>query len=146
METERVIGITDGDVFHTIDTAGKRSTIRIWGIDAPELGQTWGQEAKDTLSGMIDGKEVSIEGVGIDKYGRRIGRVTVDGMDVGTRMIEGGNAWVYNKFVKYTDDNQMYLMQKTAYVAARGLWSLPNDFHIPPWLWRRVMKKLKKRR
>lgn len=51
----KVIDITDGDTF-TLLVGNKTIKIRIYGIDAPEKGQPFGQRAKDGLSKLIYGQ------------------------------------------------------------------------------------------
>lgn len=74
--------------------------IRLLGIDAPEFNcprnrncvEGDPQAAKDYLAAIIDGRSLSIERVGKDRYGRTLGVVYVDGVNVSCRMIQAGHA------------------------------------------------------
>ena len=131
----KVVGVVDGDTIDVLDGSKKQHRIRFDGIDAPERGQPFSQRAKSTLSDLVFGKTVKVETEGSDKYDRTIGRIYVDGQDVGLAMLEAGMAWHYTKYdqsKKYADG------EKSARAARRGLWTDTNA--IPPWDWRKMPK------
>src|SRR5262245_35408290 len=75
--------------------------IRLIGIDAPELAQTCeaggrsyrcGDEAKRALKELAGTHLVTCRLSGRDRYGRRLGRCSADGQDLGARMVERGRA------------------------------------------------------
>ena len=70
----KVISVTDGDTINVIRN-GQRVVIRLYGIDAPEKDQSFGQHAKDLTSALIMGREVDIEQKAIDHYKRIVGLV-----------------------------------------------------------------------
>lgn len=130
----RVVGIHDGDTV-TVLTADKRSVrTRLVEIDAPESGQPYGMRAKQALSGLVFDKQVIVEVSGIDRYGRTLGRLFHDGMDVNAEMVRLGYAWVYRR---YATDETLFDLEEAARTAKRGLWSLPLRDQVPPWEWRR---------
>jgi micrococcal nuclease len=135
----KVVGVVDGDTIDVLDGDKKQHRIRFDGIDAPERGQPFSNRAKSTLSDLVFGKTVRVDTEGPDKYDRTIGRVYVDGRDVGLAMLEAGVAWHYTKYdqsKKYADG------QKSARAARRGLWTDKNA--IPPWEWRKMPKAERK--
>ena len=79
-------------------------TIRLEGIDAPELGQAFGKAAKEALSGLIFGKLVEVEPLGVDRYKRTLARLYADGLPVNVEMVRMGFAW---RFVRYSADSQL---------------------------------------
>lgn len=97
--------ILDGD---TIELNGKR--IRLYGIDAPELeqlcdGDPCGKKAKTALIEIIGGRSVACERVGIDRYGRTIGKCYVGNTDVGQAMVKSGWALAYKRYsLEYSGD------------------------------------------
>jgi endonuclease YncB( thermonuclease family) len=131
--TGRVVGISDGDTLILLDPGNRQVKIRLVEIDAPESGQPYGQRAKEELSALAYGQAVRIEGKGLDKYGRTLGRVFVGTTDVNAAMIERGAAWVYRKYVT---DQSLFGLEEAARNAKRGLWSLPVAERLPPWEWR----------
>ena len=131
----KVVGVIDGDTIDVLDSSKKQHRVRFDGIDAPERGQPFSNRAKSTLSDLVFGKTVRVDTEGPDKYDRTIGRVYVDGRDVGLAMLEAGMAWHYTKYdqsKKYADG------EKSAKDAGRGLWSDPR--RVPPWEWRKMDK------
>ena len=86
-----VTHVVDGD---TVDlSTGER--LRIIGIDTPETGQCRFQEATDALTAMIAGKSVVVSPGArddVDKYGRLLRYIDVDGVDVGLSLIQHGLA------------------------------------------------------
>ena len=89
----------DGDTCRT--TAGEK--IRLACIDTPELKGKRAQPvrakaARDRLRGMVVGRSVTIRRVSIDRYGRTIGELYVDGMNVQQAMVASRHAEIYWKY------------------------------------------------
>jgi hypothetical protein len=61
--------------------------IRVSWINAPELGQAFGRRAKQIMSALVFGKDVELHQHAIDRYGRTVAMVFVDGRDVGLELI-----------------------------------------------------------
>lgn len=78
----KCVGVTDGDTIRVM-RAGSAVKIRLEGIDCPESHQDFGTKARQFTSKMVFGKLVKVEDKGQDRYGRTIGRVFVDGEDLG---------------------------------------------------------------
>lgn len=56
--------------------------VRLYGIDAPESKQAFGNRAKEELSGLVFGRVVDVQVKQKDRYGRTVGLVTVNGVPV----------------------------------------------------------------
>jgi len=69
--------------------------LRIEGIDAPETCQPGGAESRDAMIRLALRKPVQVLDVGQDSYGRQVGRLSVDGVDLGAEMVRSGMAWAY---------------------------------------------------
>ena len=67
----------------------------------------------------------------MDRYGRIVGRVYVDGIDVNQELVAQGYAWVYRK---YSNDAELLRLEADAKQKGLGLWAEANP--IPPWEWR----------
>jgi endonuclease YncB( thermonuclease family) len=122
----RVVGIADGDS-GTVLVGTSRYRIRLSAIDAPEKGQPFSQAAKNNLSRLIFGRQITLSYSKIDRYGRLVGKVIVDGVDVNL-------AWHYKEFAREQspEDRQNYAEAEIrARNAKRGLWSEPDP--LPPW-------------
>ena len=128
----KVIKIADGDTLTLLTPSNQQVKIRLAGVDTPERKQPFGNKAKQALSNLAFQKQALVEIAAKDRYGRTIGVVFVDGLNVNAELVKQGMAWVYRK---YTDDERLYVLESEAKQAKRGLWLDKNP--IPPWEWRR---------
>jgi endonuclease YncB( thermonuclease family) len=133
-----VVGVHDGDTLTGVDEDRGQHKIRLDAIDAPELGQPFGQAAKKALSGKVFGKDVIVIPKTTDRYGRTVGHVLIDGRDVNLEMLEEGMAWHYTKYDKNVRLSQA---EGEARAAQRGLWQ--NRDPVPPWDWRKTKREKK---
>lgn len=133
----RVSAVFDGDTIEVVRQAGggetKREKIRLAGIDAPERGQPWSWRARMALSERVLGKQVRVNAVTNDRWGRTVGEVYADDVCVGCELLREGHAWVFRR---YSDDRVLLELEAEARAARRGLWSLPSEARVPPWEWR----------
>lgn len=127
----RVVGVYDGDTIGCLDENNQEQKIRLAELDAPEMGQDYGQVARSALSDMVFGKTVEFRDEGMDRSGRWIGHLVVNGTDVNRQMIATGNAWHY---AAYSKDASLAAAQEQAKAQRLGLWAQPNP--IPPWEFR----------
>jgi len=129
----RVVGITDGDTFTGLTTDNKQVKCRIYGIDAPEKKQAFGNRSKQMLSDLIFGENVHIKIQDKDRYQRAIVRVyTSDGKDVSAEMLKSGMAWHYKQ---YSKDKEYAELENTARQQKIGLWTDKNP--VAPWKYRK---------
>jgi micrococcal nuclease len=64
-------------------------TVRLSGIDCPEKGQAFGNNAKHAVADLAFGKEVTIQTHGHDKYKRTLGDVILpDGMNLNQELVK----------------------------------------------------------
>jgi endonuclease YncB( thermonuclease family) len=56
-------------------------------IDAPESSQDFGSRPKQSLSDLVFGKTVTVISSKKDRYGRTLGKVTLDGRDINLEQI-----------------------------------------------------------
>jgi len=135
----QVVGVLDGDTIDVLTADKERVRVRLAGIDAPEKSQAFGSASKRHLSDLVYGKNVSVEWHKRDRYGRVVGKVRCDGVDVDLEMVKAGFAWHY---IKYTQEQMP--SDRTAYADAqvaareqrRGLWQ--DGSAKPPWDFRRA--------
>jgi endonuclease YncB( thermonuclease family) len=132
--TGKVVGVHDGDTLTLLVAGNQPVKVRLAGIDAPELDQAYGQQAKQALSALAFGQEVKVDGSGPDKYGRTLGTVWVGTVNVNAELVKQGAAWVYRK---YPHDPQLLVLEVQAQTTKQGLWALQADQRCPPWDWRR---------
>lgn len=106
--------------------------IRLAEIDAPEKAQAFGPASRNTLAEMVLRKQVWVNTLAVDKYGRDIAQLKVNGLSVNEEMVRRGMAWEYSH---YHSDRRYIALQQEARQAGRGLWA-QND-PMPPWQWRK---------
>ena len=109
-----VVGVSDGDTMTVLDKSNNEHKVRLMGIDAPEKSQSFGKEAKQTLSNYIYKKEVSVEYKKLDKYKRIGGKFTLDGQYLCLRMIRDGLACHYSEYEKEQAKTDRELYRKAA--------------------------------
>ena len=128
----KVVKIADGDTLTILTSTNQQVKVRLAGIDTPERKQPFGNRAKQALSSLAFQKQALVEIETKDRYGRTVGVVFVDGLNVNHELVKQGIAWVYRK---YTSDKRLYALESEAKQSKRGLWLQENP--IPPWEWRR---------
>lgn len=156
----RVHKVVDGDTIQVkrseegYDPDGEEhDTIRLAGIDAPEIGQPYGAESAAELNAILFDavnrlRPLLLDGTQRDKYGRTLGRFYIDlgqaGMiDVNGELVSRGAAWVYRRF----DFPANYAaLEHQARVRGAGLWSFLGGPLVAPWDWRQRVKEARRRR
>lgn len=140
--TGRVVGIADGDTLTVLDTANIQHKIRLAGIDSPEKGQPFGKVCKQSLSDLAYDRVVEVESSKLDRYGRVIGKVLVNGQDANLEQVRRGCGWHYKKYQneQSVDDRQTYnAVEELAKAGKVGLWA--DHDPVPPWDWRKARRK-----
>ncbi len=136
----RVTYVFDGDTVKLAD--GGR--VRLVGIDAPELGgrgrptQPYGRKSQFYLNDLVVGQTIDIRRLGVDRYGRILGEIFLEGRNINLMMVEAGMAEVYRGRMEPGLDADMYRRaEESARRDRRGIWSL-GDRYISPRQWRRM--------
>lgn len=134
----KVIRVADGDTITVLDGSKTQHKIRLSGIDAPEKGQAFGQVSKQSLIEQVAEQDVTVEWSKSDKYGRKVGKVLLDGQDINLEQIRCGLAWHYKQYEREQSpaDRQTYAAAEDAARSAQvGLWR--DAAPVPPWEFRR---------
>jgi micrococcal nuclease len=133
--------VVDGDTLWLAD--GEK--VRLAGIDAPELGheeegraeQYYAAQAKSLLESLVAGRDLRVESLGRDDYGRLLGLVWVGDTLVNQTLLEQGAAF----YLYFSDrpaglDARLLAAQVQAMDAGRGFW--PRIMALPaanqPWV------------
>ena len=125
--------VIDGDTIVVAD-----QLVRLHGIDAPELDQTFwwrGQEmacgamSLAALEALTAGVKVRCKVVERDRHGRLVAKVfSPNGVDIGRRLVLAGWALAYRQYsTDYVD------AEKEARKMRRGMW---RGTFVNPWMWR----------
>ncbi len=123
--TGKVVKITDGDTLYVLDANYKQHKIRLAGIDAPERKQAYGLASRKHLASIVAGKRVTVEYQKRDRYGRILGKVLVDGIDVYLEQVKAEFAWHYKKYQheQSPEDQKLYAeAENQAQEGRLGLW------------------------
>lgn len=140
----KVTRVTDGDTI-TVISNGQKLTIRLVGIGAPETskkkyepGQPFSQKSTKQLTGLVLHKFVDIVSYGEDRYGRTLGVVYCEGMNINLEMVKTGLAEVYRgKPARGFDNGPYENAEREARAAGLGMWS-HGDKYISPREWRKI--------
>ena len=135
--TGRVVGVIDGDTLDILTAGFETLRVRLSGIDAPELGQAFGRNAKAALSSLVFARSVAIEWRKRDRYDRVVAKVTFEGRDIALEMLTLGMAWHYRQFEseqRVADRGRYQEAENRARAARRGLWA--DAVPVPPWEYR----------
>ena len=127
-----VVHVVDGDTVRFVGAGetGRPITVRLDGIDAPEICQPWGPQARDALQDLVRDKTVRLVVKGHDDHGRTLGQLWVGDVDVGERLVRDGQAWSY----RYQHNRGPFVAQeRMAQALRRGLHAtegamMPRDF------------------
>ena len=119
--TTKVARIIDGDTFET-DSGEK---VRLIGINAPEISDIFGLEAKQHLSELIENKLVDLQTDNIsndrDRYQRLLRYVILDGVDINKKMLSDGFAFAYLKY-HFSKSEDYKQAQIQASENNKGIW------------------------
>jgi endonuclease YncB( thermonuclease family) len=120
---ERII---DGDTF----ILNNDKEIRVFGIDAPEKGQPFYEEAqarlRQLLKGKTPGEDLDVKSKS-SSFGRQVAILEVNDKDIGAIMVKEGLAFSELKYGK----DKYRSEEDEAIKAKRGVWTLPNGGERP---------------
>lgn len=123
---ERVCSVHDGDTFRTCSG----QSVRLYGVDAPELRQPKGKSSRDYLRRLVTGRAIILKCVGTS-YARQVCRVSAGGVDVSREM--AGHGWAFDS-PKYSH-GEFSAAEAFARKQGRGVWALSGG-GVRPWDWR----------
>lgn len=136
-QTATVFYVVDGDTFFVKfrkDPVEYEANLIAVDAAGPEEegGDCYAREAAEFLRSLILNKEVAVtfdSGDKVDRRGRLLVYVEVDGKDINAAMIRGGYGWVPRPF--RADRKQYYLqLEKTARTTKKGLWGACPETYL----------------
>jgi len=134
-----VAEVVDGDTIK-VKIGGKIETVRLIGIDTPEVANPYkeegcfGKEASEETKKILQGKTISLVADPMvsdkDKYGRLLRYVFLpDGGFVNAELVKGGFAFNYPyedfQYLNYFND-----LEKQAKNSRLGLWGKQCDYYF----------------
>ena len=83
--------VLDGDSVR-VDQDGTSIEVRLLGINAPERGECWADEAREALSAALEDGGISLVGDETDQYGRLLGYLHSDTSNINRYLVINGHA------------------------------------------------------
>jgi endonuclease YncB( thermonuclease family) len=117
--------IVDGDTLYVSGSAGELE-VRIIGINTPESGECFYDEATEALAELVDGNELVLvaDRSDVDQFGRALRYVeTTDGVDVGAELVANGFAIARRYPPDDARADRYAELQRDAQREERGLWA-----------------------
>lgn len=154
----RVVKVSDGDTITVLAPGNRQVKVRLFGIDAPEKSQPFGNACRELLASRVAGREVKVDVRANDRYGRTVGVVKLPGatgeadtsLGVNVLQVKDGCAWHYRQFTRKEATAGERERLDGAEADARGkklrLWSGGGGGPQAPWEYRREEKKLRSSR
>jgi endonuclease YncB( thermonuclease family) len=127
-----LIRVKDGDSL-VAKVQGVAMDFRLADVDAPELEQPYGRQAKQELAAIAAGRQLVLVPIDTDRYGRTVVHVWNGDTYLNVEMVKRGAAW-FN--VEFARNEMLYDVEQEARKAQRGLWRLPLQDRVEPWIWR----------
>lgn len=129
--TASISRIIDGDTVEVF-RGSEKVKIRLYGIDAPERAQDYGNSATRALQEALKPyDEIDVVIRDKDRYGRVVGEIFAGGSNINLIMLLEGHCWHYERYSKDKHYKRAQLLAKKENL---GLWRYPNP--IPPWEFR----------
>lgn len=125
--TGRVVEVLDGKTF-VMEVSNARITGVLKCIEIPESDQPLSAEVKDHLSALVLNKNAEFKPLGFNMQST-IGKLTVNGVDVGQQMLRDGAAWHDPEQKNGQNPNERALYEQNEQQAkadSLGVWSVPN--------------------
>ncbi len=128
----QVINVIDGNTLTVKSVENETYKVVLFGIDCPELGQSYGEKARKCLEKLTLKKNVNVQFIGKDRFGNNMAIVITDGnLDPRFRLLEEGLAWVSEE--EPVADFESY--RATAQEKGKGLWKEKQP--VAPWVFRK---------
>lgn len=129
----KVVAVHEGDRL-TVLHNGKKLNVQLYGIDAPELKQSYGNDARSFLDAFTKEESVEVEPIGTMKKGNLTGMVFLGSDNINELLLLKGQAWVDRTQCTADICGKWIKMEEAAKATQKGLWSDPQA--IPPWEFR----------
>ncbi len=136
----QVVRVIDGDTICVRDSANGLHKIRLALVDAPELAQPYGQQAREYLAQQLLQQRVDLSLKCIDKYNREVCLVHLGGEDISLKLLAAGLAMHYH--LPLDACSAADAAERAAKKQRIGLWA--QACPEPPWRYRHRQKLQKK--
>ena len=120
----RVVAVTDGDTVDVV-VGGREDTVRLIGINSPESGECFADEAASALVDLVDGVAVRLvpDVTDRDQYDRLLRYLYVGDTFVNEALVRGGFAQAYRYEPDVAEADRLDAAQAAAERDQVGLWA-----------------------
>ncbi|MBX2967451.1 MAG: thermonuclease family protein [Cyclobacteriaceae bacterium] len=130
----KVVSVVDGNTLEVVSTDKETYRIVLMGIDCPEFGQPYADEARRFLEQIVLQKSVNVKLMGKDRWGNYLGEITT--RDINAELVKRGLAWCTEKDAS----EELKNLEQRARNQRAGLWQ--EEEPTPPWVYRRQQTML----
>lgn len=127
-----VHAVLDGDTIRLLTETGRIVQIELYGVDAPEHGQPYGDAATQAVRRAVFRTKVRAVAEGSGPDGRSTFVVRTDDYVLNERLLRDGLVWWDRKQASH--DDRYRRLERKARAKRRGLWAQSDP--VPPWRWR----------
>jgi endonuclease YncB( thermonuclease family) len=131
----KVVSVVDGNTLEVISAEEETYRIVLVGIDCPEKGQPYAEEAKAFLEASILKKSIDVKLLGKDRWGNYLGEIITE-VEVSAELVKRGLAWCHEK----NAPDSLKVLEQQAREQRIGLWQEENP--TAPWIYRRQQSML----
>ena len=144
-----VTRVIDGDTLHVRRSPeAPENAVRLLGIDAPEYGEHWSEQATAQLKHLAENRPITIRLDATqtrDRYGRLLAYLhTPDAENVNLALVRDGHAYAHRMFT-HSLRRQFEQAEDDARGKGRGLWAEVTETRMPPWR-QRWLEEIRSRR
>lgn len=126
-----VLSIGDGDTLRVV-RGNETETIRLSCVDAPEMAQAYGEDAKQQLQMLLPiNTPVSLRTIDTDRYGRVVAEIFSQGRNINLSLVQSGHAVAYRQYLDNCSADDYLNAEATARRNGSAFWSDPNA--VMPW-------------
>ena len=130
--SSKIVNVIDGNTFEIIDPDKEIVKVMLSEVDAPELAQEHGEEARQFSEKLLLKKKVKVTFKGKDFLGNKLAKITFkNNQDVGQVLLKNGWAMVKER----NKNKKLLAFQSQAKNDKLGLWITENP--TTPWVFRR---------
>lgn len=128
------VRVVDGDTYE-VQAGTDTLTLRLAGVDAPETGQRYGDDATRVARNLIADRTLTVIVTDTGYYGRYVARVGIKGFSLSRLLVSRGMAWVSPEYCEFDACEQWRDIQEKRRAQSMGLWAQAQP--VPPWEYRR---------
>ena len=132
LQPVRVLSISNAQQL-LVEIDGQGRAVRLACLQAPRRSQTpWSSRALVAINALVQvGDPALFELRSRDVHGRLVGRLLIDGQDLGAALIREGAVVAWDGFLGRCDDLNYSALEREAASAQLGLWSAQPPLERP---------------